>query len=155
MTQVLSQESISASLLLFWSENFGESVTTIYPGMKVDTSDLTEWVELWVDSWSRRPQRIGGIPLINVTATIHCFVRTGQNAGRIQELTDSVRSLFAQESMALRDFTLSGEPQIGMIRLREPETRNLTRTQTGTLQVILHHTAVVVRGFAQSEAALN
>lgn len=149
MTAVLSQEAISASLLSYWSTQFGSSVTTIYPGMKVDTADLTEWVEIWVDSWSRRPQRIGGIPLIDVTATVHCFVKAGSDSGRIQELTDVVRSVFAQESVPLKDFTQSGAPEIGVIRLKEPETRNLTRNHSGSLQVVLHHTAVIVRGTAQ------
>lgn len=151
MTAVLSHEAISASLLSHWSDQFGGSTTTIYPGMKVDTSELSEWVEIWVDSWSRRPQRIGGLPLIDVTATVHCFVKAGNDTGRIHELTDTVRSIFAQESVPLKDFTQSGEPDIGVIRLKEPETRNLTRNQSGSLQVILHHTAVIVRGSAQGE----
>ena len=155
MTAVLSQEAISASLLSHWSDRFGVSVTTIYPGMKVDTSELSEWVEIWVDSWSRRPQRIGGIPLIDVTATVHSFVKAGSDTGRIQELTDAVRSVFAHESVTLKDFTQSGELEIGIVRLKEPETRNLTRTQSGSLQVVLHHTAVVIRGTAQSDVAFN
>ena len=149
MTTVLSQEAISASLLSYWSDQFGSGVTTIYPGMKTDTAGLSEWVEIWVDSWSRRPQRIGGIPLMDVTATVHCFVKTGTDSGRIHELTDIARSLFAQESVPLIDFTQSGEPNIGVIRLKEPETRNLTRNQSGSLEVVLHHTAVIVRGRAQ------
>ena len=155
MTVVLSQEAISASLLFYWKTQFGESVTTIYPGMKVDTTSLSEWVEIWVDSWSRRPQRIGGIPLIDVTVTVHCFVKSGQESGRIQQLTDSIRSVFAQETIALINFHQSDEPQMGLIRLKEPETRNLTRNQAGALQVVLHHTAIIVRGSAQADAALN
>lgn len=149
MTEILSQEAISASLLSYWSGRFGGGVTTIYPGMKVDTAGLSEWAEIWVDSWSRRPQRIGGIPLIDVAATVHCFVKAGTDSGRIQELTDAVRSVFAQESVPLKDFSQSGEPDIGIIRLKEPETRNLTRNHSGSLQVVLHHTAVIVRGTAQ------
>lgn len=155
MTTVLSHEAISASLLSFWNQQFGESLVTIYPGMKVNTTELSEWVEIWVDSWSRSPQRIGGIPLIDVTVTIHCFVKAGQGSGRIQELTDSVRSIFAQESVPLIDFSLSEQPQFGLLRLKEPDTRNLTRHHTGSLQVVLHHTAVIVRGSAQTEASLN
>jgi len=155
MTEVLSQAEISASLLTYWKQQFGEEVTTIYPGMKVDTTSLSEWVEIWVDSWSRRPQRLGGIPYLDVTTTVHCFVKAGQQSGRIQTLTDSVRSLFAQESIPLKEFSESAEPTIGWIRLKEPETRNLTRNQIGTLQVVLHHTAVIVRGSAQAETALN
>jgi hypothetical protein len=155
MTTVLSQEAISASLLSYWSDQFGGGVTTIYPGMKVDTAELPEWVEIWVDSWSRRPQRIGGIPLIDVTATVHCFVKAGSDSGRIQKLTDAVRSVFAQESVPLIDFSQSGAPDIGVIRLKEPETRNLARNQSGSLQVILHHTAVIVRGTAQGSVVSN
>jgi len=155
MTVVLSQEAISASLLSFWKTQFGESVTTIYPGMKVDTTSLTEWVEIWVDSWSRRPQRLGGIPLIDVTVSVHCFVKAGSESGRIQQLTDSIRTVFAQETIPLIDETVSDDSSIGFIRLKEPETRNLTRAQTGTLQVALHHMAIIVRGSAQAETALN
>jgi len=155
MMEVLSQEAISASLLSFWSDQFGGTVTTIYPGMKVDTTELPEWIEIWVDSWSRRPQRIGGLPLIDVTATVHCFVKAGTDSGRIQELTDAVRSVFAQESVPLIDYSQSGEPNIGVIRLKEPETRNLTRNQSGSLQVVLHHTAIIVRGTAQRSAISN
>ncbi|MBD3673491.1 MAG: hypothetical protein HUJ26_08185 [Planctomycetaceae bacterium] len=155
MTEVLSQEAIAASLLSFWKSRFDGSVTTIYPGMKVDTTSLSEWVEIWVDSWSRRPQRLGGIPYLDVTATVHCFVKSGQESGRIQAITDSVRTVFAQESIPLKDYSESAVPTIGLIRLKEPETRNLTRHQTGSLQIVLHHTAVIVRGAAQAETALN
>ena len=151
MATSLSHESISASLLKFWSDQFSSGVTTIYPGMKVNTIELTEWVEVWVDSWSRKPQRIGGISLIDVTVSIHCFVKSGSDTGRIHELTDAVRAVFSQETVDLHDFEQSGEPQLGTIRIKEPETRNLTKHNLESQQTILHHTVVLFRGFAQAE----
>lgn len=151
MVTALSHESISASLLKFWSDQFSAGVTTVYPGMKVNTTDLTEWVEVWIDSWSRKPQRIGGISLIDVTVSVHCFVKSGTDTGRIHELTDAARSVFSQESVELHDFEQSGEPQIGTIRIKEPETRNLTKHNLESQQLVLHHTVVLFRGFAQAD----
>lgn len=154
MVTVLEHESITASLYRFWNDGFDPAVTTIYPGIKADTSALTEWVEIWVDSWARRPQRIAGVPVVDVTVVVHCFVKSGSDGGRIHELTDRVRATFAQETVPLKDFQQSGSPQIGTIRLKEPETRNLTRRTTGELKTVLHHTAVVIRGFAQADGPI-
>ncbi len=151
MTGFLPHHAITASLFQFWSDRFNSGTTTVYPGMKVDTVSLSEWVELWVDAWSRRPQRSAGTPFVELTVTVHCFVRSGPDAGRLHALTDLVRATFAQAVVPLIDFTVSDTPEIGTIRLKEAETRNLTRRDTGTLQVVLHHTAVVIRGVVQAQ----
>ena len=155
MVAVLSHDAISASLLSFWNNQFPGGVVTVYPGMKVNTTDLTEWVELWIDSWSRKPQRIGGCSLNDVSVTVHSFVRASSQSGRIHELTDSIRSVFSQETIELKDYSLSAEPLIGSIHMKEPETRNLTKNTLDQRQVVLHHTVVVFRGFAQSDSTLN
>jgi hypothetical protein len=151
MLSTLPHESIASSLLAFWSNQFSAGVTTVYPGMKVNTTDLSEWVEIWIDSWSRKPQRIGGVPLIDVAVSVHCFVKSGTDAGRIHAVTDAVRLVFSQESVPLHDFEQSGEPRIGTIRIKEPETRNLTKHNLESQQIVLHHTVVLFRGFAQAD----
>ena len=149
MPSQFQQEFIAASLFKFWSDQFPLVVTTAYPGTRIDTAALTEWLEITIDGWSRRPQRSGAPERIGLSLSVHCFVKQSLDKSRIYELSDAVRSTISQQTISLRDYDTSGTPVIGYATLLEPETRDLTRLDTDSLRHAMQHFVITCAGIAQ------
>ena len=145
----LRQEVIAASVFACWADQFPLPVSTVYPGTTLDTSALDEWLEIWMDAWSRRPQRASDAKLLELSLTVHCFVKPGLDKGRVQELADAARETLSGKTIELRDYEQSGSPLVGYALVFEPETRELTRNHAGGLQSGLQHLVVSWRGMAQ------
>ena len=149
MAGQLSQKDIAGSLFSHWADQFPLSVTTIYPGTRIETVSLTEWLELWIETWSRRAQRTTNKQVLDLTVSVHCFVKQGLDKSRIYELADAVRQTIAQKTVPIRDTSLSGTPVTGYLTLTEPETHELTRNNIGSLQHAMQHLVITCRGIAQ------
>lgn len=149
MPDEFRQESITAGLLSYWRDEFPLAVTTAYPGTRIDTAELDEWLELSIDVWSRRPQRAGALQRIDLSLSVHCFVKQGLDKFRVHELADAVRGTLSQKTVPLRDYDASGTPVIGYATLREPETRDLTRSDADSLKHAMQHFLVTCAGAAQ------
>ena len=149
MAGQLSQKDIAGSLFSFWADQFPLTVTTIYPGTRIETVSLAEWMELWIETWSRRPQRGTNKQVLELAVSVHCFVKQGLDKSRIHELADAVRSTIAQQTIAIRDNAMSGTPVTGYLMLTEPQTHELTRNNIGSLQHAMQHLVITCRGVAQ------
>jgi hypothetical protein len=149
MAGAFTQEGVSGSLYSFWADQFPLSVSTVYPGTRIDTAEIDEWIELWVDAWSRRPQRASSRQLIELSLTAHCFVKQGTDKSRVHALADAARATLSQATVAVRDYETSGTPVVGYAKLFETETRDLTRNNFASLQHSMQHLMVACRGIAQ------
>lgn len=149
MPSQLTHESIASSLFTHWADQFPLSVTTIYPGTKVDTTGLNEWLELSIEEWFRRPQRSGGKQVIDVSVVVHCFVKQGLDKSRLHELADAARSTISQKTIAIRDYDMSGTPVLGYLNMVEPNTRDRTRDAANALRHTMQHLEIRCLGFAQ------
>lgn len=149
MASQFPHEDVTASLFVHWDDQFPLPVATIYPGTRVNTAALDEWIELWIDTWSRRPQRASAKELIDVSVTAHCFVKQGLDKSRVQELADAVRATISQKTIAVRDYDTSGSTVVGYATIFEAETRELTRNNLNSLQHSMQHLVVSCRGIAQ------
>ena len=145
----LKHEQIAESLFTWWRDQFPLAVTTAYPGMRIDTVPLDEWLEIHIDTWSRRPQRIGGRQLIDLSITVHSFVKQQSDKSRIHGLADAVRDTLSQKTVPLRDYDSSGSAVVGYALLFEPEVRDLTRSDMNSLRHPMQHLVVLCPGIAQ------
>jgi|GEM_PF-4591967 len=150
MATQLDLELIRANLFKHWSDSFPLAVTTVYPGMNVDNSSSSEWIEIAVENWSRKPQRTAGKQFLELVVVVHCFVKAGTDKGRILELADATRSTISQKTISLKDFDLSGEPTVGYLRLHETETRDRFLGLPSTHDQTLQHVSMSTKGFAHS-----
>lgn len=148
MSSQLQHEQVAAGLFTWWNDNFPLSVATVYPGMRIDTNDLSEWLEMWIDTWSRRPQRPSP-EWMDIAIAVHCFVRPSTDKSRILELVNATCSTLSQQTVPIQDFELSGLPVVGYTMLFEAESRDLTRNHLNRLQHPLQHYVVSLRGIAQ------
>lgn len=146
---MISGEDISRSVQVHWRDTFEPPVTTIYPGEQVETSQLAEWVELWVDVWLDRVRRDAAPDELLVSITAHCFSRHPTEATRAQALATGARAALARRMIDVFDFSLSGPPVVAHLRTREAETRDLTRSHAETTRGVLHHVVVTVTGVVQ------
>ncbi len=149
MSSQFKQELITASLFSYFRDEFPLVVTIAYPGVRIDTAELDEWLELSIAEWTRRPQRSGGLKQIGLSLTVHCFVKQNLDKSRIHELADAVRETISQKTVPLRDYDVSGTPVIGYGTLREPETRDLTRFDVNAQRHAMQHLVITCAGVAQ------
>ena len=149
MSNHLKHEQITGSVLTHWSDQFPLSVTTIYPGTKIDTADLDEWLDLRIDMWLQRPQRSTAKQVLDVTVILEAFVKQGLDKSRIQELADATRSTISQQTIPIRDYETSGTPVTGYLSFFESETRDLSRNDTNTLRNSMQHLRIICPGIAQ------
>lgn len=149
MSASFSHEQIAASLYTDWEAAAPAGVAVIYPGMKLDTSAIGEWIELAIENWSRRPQRHGARERVRFVLVVRIFVRPTTNKGRAQELADDVREALSQQSYVVRDFDASGSPVLGHLRLDEPETRDLSRMHLQSTGTPLQQMQLSFRGTAE------
>ena len=145
---MLTPTHITTSLLTHWRDTFPLSVPTLYPGTTLDTSATDEWIELWIDTWSRPPQRATAPHFIDLILTAHLFLKPTLTPSRLHELAEATRTTLAQQRLPLRDYSLSGHPIIGSATLFEPEARDLTRHHQNAHHN-LHHLTLTIPGTAQ------
>lgn len=146
---MLAPTHITSSLLTHWRDTFPLPTPTLYPGTTLDTSAADEWIELWIDTWSRPPQRTTSPHFINLILTAHLFLKPTLTPARLHEVAEATRTTLAQQRIPLRDYTLSAHPLIGYATLLEPETRDLTRHHLNS-NTHVHHLTLTIPGTAQS-----
>lgn len=146
----MQNEWIVGSLFAHWDANFPLSVPTIFAGAPASTQTASEWIELWVDAWSRPPQRPAAPTVLEVTVTAHVFVRPGTDRSRIHQLADAVRSTLEHQTVGIRDYDSSGTPLRGWLTLFETETHELTRADRESKQHGLQHVVVSCTGTAHA-----
>lgn len=138
-------DAITRSVHVHWGASF-DACPTIHPGQQMETEDLAEWVELWVDSWGERARRGSGPDRTDVSVTVHCFSQHAAETARVHRVADAVRSALSGQLIAVRDYGMGGAPLVGRLRLREAELRELTRLDDDGLRGRLRHLVVLCRG---------
>lgn len=142
------QREIAASVFAHWAANYPLEVTTVYPATRVDVAALNEWLEIWVNSWQRGPQRTGGKEQIDVSVTVHCFVERTLDKGRVLELADGVTATLQHQQIVISDQTLSGVPTVGHLQMFETQTRTLTRPDADAGRHRMQHVVLTTGGMA-------
>lgn len=142
---MVSSEMLVRSVQVSWRDEFS-AAPTIYPGMQLETAAVPAWVELWVDAQDEFVRRDGSPDQQAVWVSVHCFSRDAQAATRVQGLADAARNVISRRMIDVRDYSLSGEPLIGRLRMREAEVRDLTRDEGTDTRGVLRHIVLTSRG---------
>jgi hypothetical protein len=142
---MVSCEMIVRSVQARWRDEF-VAAPTVYPGQQLDTSGLAAWVELWVDAWDEPVRREISPDRQSVWLSVHCFTREPLQATRVHNLAAAARDIVSRRTIEVRDYTLSEEPLIARLRMREAEARDLTRDEGAADRGVLRHVVVMCRG---------
>ena len=104
-----------------WAERFPDTVRTVWPGERVDTSGLAVWVELWTSVWARQPSRERpSAGDVRVTAQVGSRERPA--GGRIWEVVELVRAALERQTVVWE-----AEGERASLRLMEVSCEELTR----------------------------
>lgn len=145
----IAQDVIQASLQVHWADQVGGEYPTVYGGQQLDLTGETGWYELWVQSWLGGAQRTQGHEHREVLVSVHVFARSRLDLGLIHAMTDRARRALIHQLVVLRDYDLSEAPEVGVLRLREVDVRNLTRVDREQGGIGLEHHLVTCRGMAE------
>ena len=144
---MLRTDDIVRSVQRHWDVEFSGGAT-LYPGQQADVSALDEWTELTVEVWREEVRRDVSPDELLVAATVHCFGRHPQRPGRARLLADAARDALHRQLIAIHDFMTSDLEEIGVVRTREAELRDLTRVHAAETRGWLQHLVVTVMGTA-------
>ena len=149
MANTFGEQSISSAIYAHWKDAFALEAATVFPGTRINTAALEEWVEIAIEQWTRPAERAAGKESLRFTIVVHCFAKPSREPRRIQELADAGRSALEQQTIAVRDYETSGAPLLGWASLFEADVRDLTRAEAGRYQSPLFHQVVTIRGVAR------
>lgn len=128
---------IIASLQKFWSESGPTAVITLFPGVKLDVSRETEWIELWPHQLQEYPSRDSSPNQWSMLLDLHLFAQT-ENKRAIYVTLDEVQDALTNKSISITSSN-NVELIVGTMRFQEPIIRDFTRLETlGTTKATQH-----------------
>lgn len=144
---MLSLRHISTSLHAHWAQLSPEGVPTVFPGVFVDTSGATDWIEVWLDMASEQPHRQSSPSRVTLFLTVHCFSRDRHDTLRAESLCEAVTDTLARTAIPVVD-PQQPAVHIGLLQTTEPEIRNLSRLHAAKEGDPLQHLVVTLTGTA-------
>lgn len=136
---MISLEAVRAVVERRWSEEFAE-VPTAYGDQHVAVDRLPAWAELWVSTADFRAGRLASPERVDVSVTVHLFVRDASEPRRIDRLVDAAKAALCPLDIVAETVRVS---------LREFAIRDLSRSQADRDERTVRHVVVVASGVAE------
>ncbi|QDT67067.1 hypothetical protein [Calycomorphotria hydatis] len=129
-------------------EDLFEPTTAVaFPGKRIDTAPLTEWLELTIDSLSEEPARHQQLQLGSYSIGIHVFAKPTSTIYRAQILADQLRSEFDALNLEISDPDMSEGQTVGFAKFSESQVRDLSRPEVTNREI--QHLLLTWRVLAQ------
>ena len=145
---------ITTSLQSYWHGQFTRPVPTCFPGVNAPVGDATSWIEFWIDALNSPPHRDTSAPRLDLLVTLHCFSRHATNLMEAQSIIDEASSLLAHQHIPLTRLVDDVLQTTGLISLREPQVRDLTRIQPAA-GPLTRHLVLTLSAVAQFNTPLT
>lgn len=143
---------LTAELQKFWSAASPVDVTTQFPGVLLDATQLDQWYEFWLTHVEGRPGGASQGEMLTLLIDVHCFSRQPEKR-KVFELADAVRRALSQQTLSLRS-TADPAQTIGTLRLYEATIRDLSRESPGEPGWPLQHVLVTLAARAERIVAV-
>ena len=141
----MSATDLLARLIFHCRTALPEGTVILQPGDSLSQSPASAWAEFWIDRISTSISRRSSPHESEFSLTINCFARPPQSASAAAQLASTLSSCLRQ-----LDIPLDAEvPSGGVLRLREPELRDVSRPATAKAAG-LWHWIVSVKGTTPS-----
>lgn len=142
----MSATDLLERLILHCRTALPEGTVILQPGASLHQSPTVAWAEFWIDRISTSISRRSSPQESEFSLTINCFARPPQSASAAAQMANALSNRLRQSDVPLHAEVLSG----GVLRLREPELRDVSRPATAK-SAGLWHWIVSVKGTAPSE----
>lgn len=137
----MSATDLLERLILHCRSALPEGIVILQPGDSLQQSPATVWAEFWIDRLSTSVTRRSSPRETEFSLTINCFARPPQSASAATHLADALSSCLRHAHIPLN----VPDPASGVLRLREPELRDVSRPATAK-SAGLWHWILSVRG---------
>ena len=123
----ITHEQISAALFNHIDTNLTVVTTIWWPGSTVDIRAADDWIDVRVASGSRIKQRKTNLEIREITLRTRIFAKLITNLYRAFDIQMDLASILTHGDIQMRDYTLTAQPNTGLLRLNEPRTIDVTR----------------------------
>lgn len=144
-----SDFAIVTSLNQYFSENYSLAANAVYCNETPDLDSTLNMVELLVSTFEVPRYRKSSKRRVRVDVLVHIWYRAESSLYGALDMADEVESVLDQKVIPIRDYLVSGEPQVGTLQLQEAKTDDLSERQEEDLGLNFQHLLVRVRGVAQ------
>jgi|GEM_PF-5887139 len=149
-TTSLIFEEITSAICRHWRDELPELIATAYPGVQLGTDRLAEWFELSVEQWTVLPRRDGDPDQATLELMVRCLARPDVATGRIWQLAEYARGLFAEVDVPIVDHSVSEAAVIGWVRFDAGVLRDVTRSERDRNRPPLRHVEWTWQGTVKS-----
>lgn len=133
----ITSEQIVAAVSKYISDNLTVSTTVIYPGTWKDTGSINDWIELWVNRVRQKIRRRNNKDHHDVTVEVVCWAKRTTSIFRIMDMVKDVADQLEHAEISIKNYNLSGTPEVGYLRVGEPIRRDTTRDTNQSAQTNL------------------
>lgn len=148
MPATLDLATIAGNVFDYWELNFPHDVATAYPGVPIDTQNLSEWVDLEIPEFSPCVGRDSSPSRSEILLKVNVFVRRSTDLARINALTDAALAVMSRVTIPL--YTPDSiETLLGYVQLLDGRVQNQTRQDRESRRHDLQHVAIAVQGIVQ------
>lgn len=151
---VVNSKNIVSSVSAFWRQRMPIPVTTLYPGLRLNTASLPEWIELSFPMFRESKSRTGDAALCELAVTANCFAKSSNDKGRIHTIVDACRNTLRHQLIFIRDHDAIGAPAIGYVRFFEANLRFENASDDEVVHAI-DSASVTFQGIAQYASMQN
>ncbi len=135
--------SLLNALITHCRSGLPEGTTILQPGEASHVPPSTAWAEFWIDRLTTPISRRAAPAEVEFSLTINCFARPPVTAIAAANLAESISQCLANALVPLSTDHTAGH----LIRLREPERRDLSRPATAK-SAGLWHWSITLKGTA-------
>ncbi len=128
MAVTLSHRMILSSVCRYLSRSLPRGVSVSWNGMRIDTQDLSQWVEVSLGSQSRVRQRRSSNDHRNIEIKVRIFQKPGANMLGHLRLDRKITPVLEHREIDVFDYASVGEPKVGQVRVLEVQSDDFTRS---------------------------
>lgn len=128
MSRTLSHRMILSSLCQYLLGVLPAGVPVSWSGMRIDTEDVSQWVEVWLTRQARVRQRKGATDQRQANISMRLFQKPDGNMLSHLRLEKKIVPILEHCEIDVRDYSSVGEPKVGQMRLLEVQPVDMTRS---------------------------
>lgn len=128
MAVTLSHRMILSSVCRYLYRVLPRSLSVSWNGMRIDTQDLSQWIEVSLGRQSRIRQRRVSNDHREIEIQIRIFQKPGSNMLGHLRLERKIVAALEHRDIDVLDYATAGEPNVGKLRVLESQSNDFTRS---------------------------
>lgn len=128
MAVTLSQRMILSSVCKHLSGVLPRGLSVSWNGLRIDTQELTQWIEVSLGRQNRIRQRRVSNDHREIEIQVRIFQKPGANMLGHLRLERKIVPVLEHREIDVLDYATVGEPKVGQLRVLEAQSNDFTRS---------------------------